>query len=209
MLKTLKQSLDSVESYNYAIQISKYSNPIYLFLPALYLIGVTLSRNQKHFFLIAVLGSFILVFIPLILSKYLLKHGKISNLYFSDKEERRKFFFPLMIACFIITIVIFHFSHAPLLVEALLEAGALNLFITSLFVKRFKLSLHCAGLSAIIAGFTIAWNIGFTLLLFLLVPVAWARVRLNQHTLLEVVLGSIGGFFATVALAKIILWLYS
>lgn len=69
----------------------------------------------------------------------------------------------------------------------------------SIVNTRIKASVHVAAVSALITGLALVYQ-GYYWLLYILIPViCWARVKIERHTVPEVIAGSfIGSILAVI-----------
>jgi membrane-associated phospholipid phosphatase len=140
--------------------------------------------------LIAVLP--VLVFPPLGYLFWLVRRGKLKDIYMPERETRLR---PLtfMMVWALICLLLIRYWEAPPLVEVFILAATVMIGILSLVTLFWKISFHGATITAaatatlLVAGSS-AWPV------MLLVPlVGWARVRLERHTPRQVVFGSLIG----------------
>jgi len=188
-----------------AILISTLSHPILLvaiFIAA----AVRRNTNSGHNFLLGTLVGLFLVIGPgLIYSIYhWLKYRQVDI----DISQRKDRIVPLLLAtlgAFIGTFLLERnlAGHADSLavLSRILIAMLLSLTIIT---TVWKISLHTSTFSAL-ATIAVLYSSPLYALLYLsLVPIGWARLELKQHTLKQVVSGSILGALVTY-LATIIL----
>ncbi len=140
--------------------------------------------------LIAVLP--VLVFPPLGYLFWLVRRGKLRDIYMPERETRLR---PLtfMMVWALTCLLLIRYWEAPPLVEVFILAATVMIGILSLVTLFWKISFHGATITAaatatlLVAGSS-AWPV------MLLVPlVGWARVRLKRHTPRQVVFGSLIG----------------
>jgi membrane-associated phospholipid phosphatase len=140
--------------------------------------------------------------LPSILFLIMLKRGTIADLHVSNRSER-PLAYAVMILCYVLGTEVARAVAAPhqtvLLMAAmtlcLMIGGAVNAYV-------FKFSIHT--MSAALAVVALAMVYGAALLPALTVigAVAWARVRLQAHTVQEVLAGAIaGGLVGTLVFA--------
>ena len=122
------------------------------------------------------------------------KTGRYDDIDVSVREDRYVLY-TLAGVCFILLIALLSFLNAPGIVQNTLRA-ALFAFTIAAVLNRFvgKVSLHMLALGGCAAVFFfVSVPIGvFVALLGL--PVAWSRLYLKRHTMLETVLGWSIGF---------------
>ncbi len=180
--------------------ISVAGNPLYT-IP----LFVLIVMFGKEDFSKAALISFLIIgciFIPVILWMYIKsKNGTYSNFDVSDKHQRKSLFwfaFPLIST---ITVLMFATNQPKNISISMLFALILVVTsqITNLFIKS---SLHVSlniFLSALI--FTVDYKIGFAVLLFTGLLI-WSRLKLERHTVMEVLTGFVIGIVISLIMLK-------
>lgn len=134
--------------------------------------------------------------IPVLYTITLYKLEKIASIFYSRRSDRI-FFYPLLIACE--SGVFFFFAYQSTSRALVSAAFATIVVAVGLAIMTFwhKISYHLAGLGG---GLSIAVALigqwGFVLLP-VMVLVAYARVRLREHTWLEVTVGGIYGIVSS------------
>lgn len=179
--------------------VSVIGNPLYT-IP----VFVLIVMFGKEDFSKAVLISFLIVgciFIPVILWMFIKsKNGTYSNFDVSDKHERKSLFWFAFPFILIITVVMFVTNQPGIISVSMLFA--LILVVTSQIINFFiKSSLHVSlhiFLSALI--FTVNYKIGIAVLLFTGLLI-WSRLKLERHTVKEVLTGlAIGSIISLIML---------
>ena len=170
-------------------------NPLVVGIPVMIGIGIA-DMGGFRFDAIPSVTAVITVMciIPLVYVKILLRKGIIKNFHISDRRQRI-YLFPVLMACFAVSLVILYFDPAiSRLVVAIMGFGLLNCILCALISVRFKISLHCAGVGGLLAGaiFPFGWA-GFIAGAIILFLTAWSRVYLKEHSRAEVAVGSVFG----------------
>jgi hypothetical protein len=180
--------------------ISVVGNPLYT-IPLFVLIVMFGNEDFSK----AALISFLIVgciFIPVILWMYVKsKNGTYSNFDVSDKHQRKSLFwfaFPLIS---IITVLMFVTNQPKNISISMLFALILVVTtqITNFFIKS---SLHVSlniFLSALI--FTVNHKLGIAVLLFTGLLI-WSRLKLERHTLTEILTGLFIGLMISLIMLK-------
>lgn len=134
----------------------------------------------------------LLVLPPLGYLLWLVRKGKLADIYMPKRETRLRPLTLMMVWLMICLGLIRHWE-APAVVELFVLAAAIMIGVLSLVTLFWKISFHGATITAaatatvLVAGSS-AWPI------MLLVPlVGWARVRLERHTPRQVIFGSLVG----------------
>lgn len=133
------------------------------------------------------------VFIPVILWMYFKsKNGSYTNFDVSDKTQRKSLFLFAAPLLLIVTIILFKTNQPRDLCISVLFALILTIIsqIVNFFVKT---SLHVS-LNIYLASliFTFDYKIGIIVLLFTGL-LCWSRVKLDRHTIKEVISGLLIG----------------
>ncbi|MEW1660639.1 hypothetical protein [Streptomyces sp. NPDC093707] len=139
--------------------------------------------------------------IPVLFIKFGERHG-----YWGDKHVRRRqdrlYVIPGIMASVAVGLVLMYTLGAPSEITALIVAMFASLIVVLAITTAWKVSFHTAVPSGAIATLALAYG-PWMLLLCPLVPViGWSRVKLQDHTLAQVIVGAIlgaavgGGVFA-------------
>jgi len=181
--------------------ISILFNPLVIGVPAVLAIGIK-DRGGIELEVIpaALLAIIIMCIIPLLYIRFLLKRGVVENFHISDRRQRI-YLFPVLLACFLLASwILYRTEGVSRLVVALLAYGFLNCLLCALISFRFKISLHCAGLSGLLVGAVYAFGTAAMVPgAVVLVLTGWSRVRLGEHSPVEVTAGSIFGILVMTA----------
>lgn len=178
----------------FAYWVSVIFNPLFIGIPVMLAVGVAEMGIRWDATPTVLAAIFVMCVVPTIYVVALMKMGVFQNFHVSDRRQR-KYLFPVLIACFAITVFLLWRDPAiGRLVVATLAFGLPNIVVIALISLRFKVSLHCAGIGGMLP--TVAYPFGLVGLLVggaSLILTAWSRVRLREHSLAEVVAGSILG----------------
>jgi membrane-associated phospholipid phosphatase len=134
----------------------------------------------------------LLVLPPLGYLMWLVRRGKLIDIYMPDRETRLGPL-TLMMVWLLVCWSLIRYWEAPSVVELFVLAATVMIGVLSLVTLFWKISFHGATITAaatvtmLVAGSS-AWPV------MLLVPmVGWARVRLERHTPRQVIFGSLVG----------------
>ncbi len=192
----------------FAYWLSAIFNPLFIGIPVMLAIGTAEMGIRWDATPTVLAAIFVMCVVPTVYVIVLMKRGVFRNFHVSDRRQR-KYLFPVLIVCFAITVILLWRDPAiGRLVVAILAFGLPNIVVIALLSLRFKVSLHCAGLGGLLAAVPYPFGLpgGLTALLSLLLT-AWSRVRLKEHTIAEVVAGSIiGAASMAVELAMVFGW---
>lgn len=190
----------------FAYYISAIFNPLFVGIPVMLAIGTAEMGIRWDAAPTVIAAILIMCGVPTVYVIVLMKKGVFENFHVSDRRQR-KYLFPVLIVCFALTVFLLWRDPAiGRLVVAVLAFGLPNIIVIALISLRFKVSLHCAGIGGLIPAvsypFGLAGAISGIAALWL---TAWSRVRLKEHTLSEVIAGSIIG---TGAMAAELVWVF-
>ncbi len=164
--------------------ISAVSNPIYV-IP----LGIVLLLVKPHLAagipIRALFGFFVFeVVAPLGFFIYSLSVGKISDLEITKKEERFRLYL-FTVACWFAGLVVLSFYGSKLLFNILLIFNLLA-YLFAILTVITKISVHVGTTTALILLINLFYGFSFLPLFFLILPVAWSRIRLGYHTYWQV-----------------------
>lgn len=165
------------------------------------------SEAKTYVYLVGFTTTFLL---PLV-SFYLLKRmGWISSFLMPDPKQRRV---PLMIVSFfaLLGAFILHKVDAPVIFPLFLNGVSITLLICAIISANWKISIHLLGMGGLIGlilAISLKWMLDLRMVLSFLILlsalVAWARLRLNEHNIYQVLAGLILGFTAIFLLIRFI-----
>ena len=134
----------------------------------------------------------LLVLPPLGYLLWLVRRGKLADIYMPKRETRLRPL-TLMMIWLLACLGLIRYWEAPAMVELFVLATTIMIGVLSVVTLFWKISFHGATITAaatatvLVAGSS-AWPV------MLLVPlVGWARVRLERHTPRQVIFGSLVG----------------
>lgn len=139
-----------------------------------------------------ILGALFVCVLPLAYVLLMVRLGKLSDHHVSDRKERAPLLM-LALVSVVIGLLVLNAIHAPASVSVMILALIGGIMVLAAISLVWKISGHASaiGAAAVIAVlmFGPAW-----LPLLLLVPaVGWSRVALRDHTLGQVIVGSLFG----------------
>jgi len=134
--------------------------------------------------------------IPLAMIYQLSKRGLISDVFVPVKEERVTPFVGAIVSYVVGSAVLF-LMRAPTIVTALMLSYAGNTTIMMLITLRWKISVHASGIAGPATALIYALGVEATVFFGLLIPIAWARIRLRAHSPLQMLAGAIITIVAT------------
>jgi membrane-associated phospholipid phosphatase len=177
-----------MESRRVAEAISTILNPLFVAAPTL-LVLLILEKPSN----LPVLALVVLAFgtvVPLAILYGLVRRGTIPDLHVSNRENRSVAFVSVM-PSYVSGAVLLLLASAPPIVTAIMLCYLGNSLVMMLISIRWKISVHASGIAGPVAALTFSLGAVATLLLALIVPVGWARIKLRVHTPAQVVAGTL------------------
>lgn len=176
--------------------ISLFTNPALIVVISLAIITSHFASNAQEFwrwggfaFLLLVLPSALYVF-------YTWKKERRIDLDITRREDR---IVPLMLASLGALFAGYLIQTRQESASLLLLSNVLVAMLVLLTIVTFvwKISLHAATLMATVSLIIVFRGWEFAWLYLLIIPIAWARLRLNQHTPAQLLAGSLSGVAIT------------
>jgi len=154
------------------------------FIPLIYIYGAESAAT-----LIAITSLFGCI-LPLVMVYALLKLDLIKDFYAQDKDTR---FIPFLWTTlfYLLGVLSLIIVTAPGAVTALMACYFVNGMVLMSITLKWKISIHASGVTGPITALLFLLG-GMIFPLFLVVvPVAWARVELKAHTVMQVAAGAV------------------
>ena len=187
-----------------AALVSRFLGPQYVMLSALLVTGLVGAGSPTRG--LVWVGILLLTsMVPLLaLLRRQLRTGKISDWHISKRQERLQ---PTLViaslgATLIPIALLLIFDGPRALLIAFLAALLLVVF-NLLVTTAWKISQHVSAIAASATLITAALGIGAAPVLLLIPVVAWARVKVGAHTLLQTVAGGASGVLITVLALRV------
>lgn len=151
--------------------------------------------KEPNFYLITFLSILFAGLLPIIIFLFWAKTKKIE-LDFPKKEDRA---YPLLmvIITYFVGVIVLYAVHAPSIVTVLMFCYFSNTLVVLLISNYWKISIHSLGVAGPSASLIYVFG-GIGLFFALIIPlVMWSRIYLKRHTLIQVTVGALLGFFLT------------
>ncbi len=139
----------------------------------------------------------------LVVVVYLVRRKKLNG-FFENPRQQRMVVYLLASVLGAIGYGLLWYLKAPELLVATFSAGFASIVIFMWINLYWKISLHTAFMAGAVAILIIVYGAVATWTVLLLPPVAWARMELKQHSIMQVVAGTM----ITAALVVGIFWGY-
>ncbi len=129
-------------------------------------------------------------FLPLAMVYGLLKLDFIKDFYAHDRDTR---FIPFLWTTlfYLLGVLSLILVNAPAAVTALMACYFVNGLVLMMITLKWKISIHASGITGpFTALLYLLGGVVFPLIL-VVIPVAWARVELKAHTVMQVAAGAV------------------
>ena len=177
-----------------AATVSRFISPHYTAGPLLLILGLTDPVSWRRGLLWATGMSLLALVGPLLIMTRELRKGGISDWHVSSRQERLQ---PIpVIAAITATgvplLILWAFDGPRALLVTFVSAFAVAIFNLAVTLW-WKISQHVSGIAATTTLVTAVVGVGAAPLLLLIPLVAWARVKVGAHTVMETVVGGTTG----------------
>jgi len=184
-----------IQSKQIAAALSYLLSPISMALYSLLIIGlfppIPNEITPWYYFIIA---FFFLCIFPMVAIVYNHRRGTV-DIWVSNKDQRTPFYLIAIIG-YILSILVFYIQQDLILFVFSLSylCVTLALTITNLITK---ISSHSAGIAGPVTALGFMYGIYGAALYLFLVPVIWARLKMNAHTIFQLIFGIILSMIVT------------
>ena len=126
--------------------------------------------------------------IPYLYIGFLYKKKEIDHMHIPKKENRIK---PLLVSCvsYIICFIILYVLDGPLFLKSIFAVSIVSTIILTIITYFWKISLHTSWITFIVITFNILFGRWMLFMIPLIPVIGWARVRIKEHTVNQVILG--------------------
>lgn len=179
----------------FAKAVSLFLHPITVLFPILFILVARFSRDYSHALKWTIFSyAFILIVALFVIAGMML--GAFSNFDVSKREQRPLLFsFSAFVAfCYLVSLLILNGPKILLIAFLAITLGLISVVIINRWIKA---SVHLATATAAILFIGVTYKGYFFLLLGLIPLLAWARVKMKEHTPMETLVGTILGLVVT------------
>jgi hypothetical protein len=181
----------------FATAVSAATNPLFVAIPTLGIIALHTAPNTLQglaWWGVVVVG---ISLAPLLFILRGVRLGRFSDRHVSIRQQR---LVPLLfgISCVVAVFVILLLLHASRLLIMTIVALLVGLSIATAITKVWKISFHLIGVAGAVTVLVLVFGPIFLLLLPLLGVTAWARWRVQAHTILQACAGTVLAIVVTV-----------
>jgi len=179
----------------FARWISFFLGPIFTLFPIPFILVAKFSKDYSYALKWTIFSYVFIMAVTLFVVMGVM-FGVFSNFDVSKREQRPLLFSFCAFAafCYLLTLLIL---NGPKVLFIALFAVVFGLIVAVIVNRWIKASIHMATLTSVVLFMGILYK-GYFLFLFLLIPLlAWARVKMKEHTPAETVVGTILGIVIT------------
>ena len=177
-----------------ATRISRYLAPHYVLAAGLVLLGLNDPSGWRSGIKWVTFVGLPSLFLLLGVFALALRNGTISDWHVSDRRQRLS---PLLVIAALVfgglPGVLLYLLNGPLYLLAAAVA-AFALIIVNLVITAFwKISQHVSGIALVTTLLAVSYGASATLTLLLIPLVAWGRIKVGAHSLMQTIAGGVTG----------------
>ncbi|MDG6907426.1 MAG: hypothetical protein JRN20_16765 [Nitrososphaerota archaeon] len=162
---------------------------------AISFVALGLAESHSEIVQIAISLLFASV-LPIVAIVYFARSGR-TNLNIPNRRMRTKPFVAAIASYFVGSIALF-IARAPSIMSGLMIAYTINTVIMLLVTRYWrKASIHACGIMGPVSFLTYQFGAHAALLYLLVLPVGLVRLKMKEHTFMEVAEGAVIGLVAT------------
>lgn len=174
--------------------LSRFLSPQYVAVPLLLVLGLADPVSWQRGLLWALGVGIFSILLPLAVFYRALRQGGISDWHVTRREERMQLslILPTLAALVLPLAAMLAFDGPRLLLLGFVTGLVLALF-NILITWRWKISQHVSTVAVSTTLITITLGMGAAPVLLLIPLVAWARVKVGAHTVMQTFAGGLAG----------------
>jgi len=160
----------------------------FISIPILLLICLIVVDNKLEAVGWAFLCLLFGVAIPYLYIGFLYKKKEIDSMHIPKKENRIK---PLLLTCasYTVCFIILYVLDGPVFLKSIFAVSIVSTIILTIITYFWKISLHTSWITFIVITFNILFGRWMLLMIPLIPVIGWARVRVKEHTVNQVIFG--------------------
>ena len=161
----------------------------FISIPILFVICLIVVENKLEAVGWAFLCLLFGAVIPYLYIGFLYKKKEINNMHIPEKENRIK---PLLLSCasYIACFIILYLLDGPIFLKSIFAVSVVSTIILTIITYFWKISIHTSWITFIVITFNILLGSWMLLMVPLIPVIGWARVRIKQHTINQVIFGA-------------------
>lgn len=128
--------------------------------------------------------------IPNLYVLFLLRSNRIDDIHVPNREDRIK---PLIVTnvSYILGYIVLYMFGAPLFLRSMFVIYVVSTLILTVITFFWKISFHTSWITFVVITFCVLLGRKALFLLALIPLVGWTRVKVERHTTMQVIMGSI------------------
>ena len=185
----------------FARGISFFLGPIFTLFPIPFILVAKFSKDYSYALKWTIFSYAFIMAVTLFVIMGVM-FGVFSNFDVSKREQRPLLFSFCAFAafCYLLSLLIL---NGPRVLFIALFAVVFGLIVAVIVNRWIKASIHMATLTSVVLFIGILYGGYFFLLFFLVALLAWARVKVKEHTPIETVVGTILGIVITLVVYQV------
>ncbi|MCA0456738.1 MAG: hypothetical protein LCI00_22385 [Chloroflexi bacterium] len=186
----------NVSSYmnaRWARVISNLLSPPMVWATLVFFIAFHFAENRLQGLMWALTYGILVCLMPILYIAWRVRRGKISDIHMKERQERI-IPFAVSIGCAILAWVVLRMMNAPSILPLIAAITLVELAVMLLITFAWQISMHAMSISVAVVATGIVFGAAPALAVSPLLPIVGAaRLRLERHTLAQVIAGAIVG----------------
>ncbi|MFA5308058.1 MAG: hypothetical protein WC370_01050 [Dehalococcoidales bacterium] len=170
--------------------VSNILNPFLVSVVVLIMLSFRATSTTGDAIKWAVFTLLLSVLPVLVVAIYLLQRKKLDGLFSNPRQQRNNIYLMASIVGALGCGLLWYFD-GPYLLSVTFTAGLDSIVVFMIINYFWKISLHTAFTAAAVAVIIMVYGAAVAWTSVLVVPVAWARIQLKQHSLPQVATGGL------------------
>ncbi|MBZ0303595.1 MAG: hypothetical protein K8J31_27900 [Anaerolineae bacterium] len=187
-------------SYSWARLVSDLLSPPVVWAAMAFPIAFRDARSQQQALTWALMYGTLVCLMPMLYVGWMVRRGTITDLHMQVREQRIRPFLVSM-GCTTIAWWVLRFLGAPPVVPLFALFSLIQLMVMAAITLVWQISVHAMSITgAMVAAFAFFGPLWAILIIPLIVLVGAARLKLQRHTLAQVIAGAALGLMIPVLL---------
>jgi hypothetical protein len=173
--------------------ISNLLSPPMVWSILVFFIAFHYAENRLQGLMWALTYGILVCLMPIVFIAWRVRGGKISDLHMKDRQERIIPFI-FSIVCVILAWEVLRLMNAPSILPLIAAVTLAELIVMLVITFAWQISMHAMSISVAVVATGIVFGAAPALVVSPLLPIVGAaRLRLERHTLAQVIAGAIVG----------------
>ena len=173
--------------------ISNLFSPPMVWSILVFLIAFHYAENRLQGLMWALTYGIIVCLLPILFIAWRVHSGKISDLHMKERQERIVPFL-VSIVCAILAWEVLRMMNAPSILPLIAAVTLAELIVMLIITFAWQISMHAMSISVAVIATGIVFGAAPALFVSPLLPIVGAaRLRLERHTLAQVIAGAVVG----------------